>query len=169
VGQVVVLLHVLLHGDLALELGDKLIGDCYILAWPTSRCRLDIPPPSSCLLAETWKEAVSLGTDAVHAGWKAAVLRRTEDCARTALIERRAADRGAARARFRRASILYVWWEVVLDAIRPWRDIMALRLAMLTSALHFSMARACFLRRMEPRHKSLGALHGDRMLIRHRQ
>jgi hypothetical protein len=54
-----------------------------------------------------WKAAVSRGTDAVHAGWKAAVWRRSEDCGRTAW-DRRAADRGALRARFRKASIFCV-------------------------------------------------------------
>jgi hypothetical protein len=71
---------------------------------------------------------VSLGTEAVHAGWKAAVLRNTKDCWRTVLVERRAADRGAVRARFRRASILCIPWEVDLNAIRQWKSIMALRL-----------------------------------------
>lgn len=60
--------------------------------------------PLSCLLAETWKEAVSLGTEA-HDGWNAAVWRNTEDCGRMALVERRAAERGALRARFRRPSM----------------------------------------------------------------
>jgi hypothetical protein len=60
--------------------------------------------PLSCLLtADMWKEAVRREIGAVHAGWKAA---RSDDCGRTALVERRAADRGAVRARFRRASIV---------------------------------------------------------------
>jgi hypothetical protein len=54
-----------------------------------------------------WKDAVSRGTEAAHAGWKAAVWRR-DGCGRIALVERRAAERGALRARFRRASIVYV-------------------------------------------------------------
>jgi hypothetical protein len=54
-----------------------------------------------------WKEAVSLGT-AAQDGWKAAVWRNIDDCGRTALVERRAAERGALRARFRRPSMLRV-------------------------------------------------------------
>ena len=58
--------------------------------------------PLSCLrAADMWKEAVRRGIGAAHAGWKADVC-RSDDCGRTALVENRAADRGALRARLRR-------------------------------------------------------------------
>ena len=54
---------------------------------------------------------MSLGTAAVHAGWKAAVWRRAA-CGRTAFVEKRAADRGTLRARFRRESIVFAGFMV---------------------------------------------------------
>jgi len=60
--------------------------------------------PSSCLLtADIWKAAVRRGIGAAH-GWNAAAGRN--DCGRTALVEKRAAERGALRARVRRESIV---------------------------------------------------------------
>jgi len=64
---------------------------------------------SSLLAADTCKAAVSLGT-AGHAGWKAAVWRKRVGCGRAALVEMRAAERGAVRARFRRASMVESLW-----------------------------------------------------------
>lgn len=50
------------------------------------------------------KDAVRRGIGAAHAaGWKAC---RSDDCGRTALVEKRAADRGALRARFLRDIIV---------------------------------------------------------------
>lgn len=58
------------------------------------------------------KDAVRRGIGAAHAaGWKAC---RSDDCGRTALVEKRAADRGALRARFLRDIIvnkkgIWIW------------------------------------------------------------
>lgn len=49
-----------------------------------------------------WNEAARRGADWDHDGWKAAVLSR-DGCGRIAFVEKRAADRGAERARFLRA------------------------------------------------------------------
>jgi hypothetical protein len=63
-----------------------------------------IPPLSCLLIAEMWKEDVSLGAAWDHAGWNAAVWRNSDDCGRRAFVKR--AARGAARAMLRRDSIL---------------------------------------------------------------
>lgn len=108
--QVVVLLHVLLHGDLALQLRDQLIADWLAISHKCPhRAAIYVPALLSCRrAAEMWKDAVSRGTEAAHAGWTAKLWRRSEACGRAAWVERRAADRGALRARLRRASIVYM-------------------------------------------------------------
>jgi hypothetical protein len=58
---------------------------------------------------------VSLGTEAAHDGWKAAVWRNTDDCGRTALVEKRAAARGAVRAIFRRPSMVSIVQGVLFE------------------------------------------------------
>jgi hypothetical protein len=60
--------------------------------------------PCSLLTADMWKEAMSLGAACDHAGWKAAVWRKSEAWGRIALVKR--AARGAERAMLRRDSIL---------------------------------------------------------------
>jgi hypothetical protein len=52
-----------------------------------------------------WKAAVSLGAW-LHVGWKADTFVNAEGCGRTALVERRAMERGAVRARFRMANMM---------------------------------------------------------------
>lgn len=78
-----------------------------MLCPPMSRGYI-LPLPSCLLIADMWKDAASLGTCAAHAGWYAAVARATVHGVRAVLTERRAAERGAVRARFRRASIVCV-------------------------------------------------------------
>ena len=51
-----------------------------------------------------WKDAVSLGAACDHAGWKAAVWRKSDAWGRIAFVNR--AARGAVRAMLRRDSIL---------------------------------------------------------------
>lgn len=66
-------------------------------------------PLLSCLrAADMWNEAVSLGIDVAHAGWNAVVGRSRAGVGRAALVVRRAADRGALRARVFRASMAWV-------------------------------------------------------------
>ena len=59
-----------------------------------------------------WNEEVSLGVDCFHADWKD-VNRPIEGSGEAVLVERRATERGAERARFRRASILNVFQELI--------------------------------------------------------
>jgi hypothetical protein len=104
--EVLVFLHILFHGNFILKLCDKLLVYCNTLAFGVrSSVKIPLPLPSCLLAAEMWKEAVSLGTDCLHTGWKAAVCLNREGCGRIALVEKRAAERGAERARFRRANI----------------------------------------------------------------
>jgi hypothetical protein len=168
--EVVVLLHVLLRGDLALQLCDQLVADWYRVSPSLPISMSDIPAPLSCLLAETWKAAVSLGTAAAHDGWNVAVWQNTDDCGRTALVERRAAARGAVRARFRRPSMVSVVEGVSCEMkIVESGDITNCGCGGFCGQLDFceNMARASIReRRPHPRHISLGVR--CQMSIRHR-
>lgn len=53
-----------------------------------------------------WREAAILGVVWTH-GWDAAA-RSRDDCGRAALVEKRATERGAARAMFLKANIVNV-------------------------------------------------------------
>lgn len=105
--EILIVLLFLLHGDFVLQLYDKLLLDCDMSVRPQSkRIPSRIVPSESCLrIADKWKEVVRRGADCAHAG-RAATGRRRDDCGRIAFEERRAADRGAARAMLRRPSIV---------------------------------------------------------------
>lgn len=105
--EILVLLGVLLHGDLALQLGHELFVDYHPVSQAgTHGAAINSPPLASCLrAADKWNDAASLGAAGAHAGGHATARRSSDDCGRVAVEDRRAADRGAARARFRRASM----------------------------------------------------------------